>query len=187
MRKHVRQKPGDRSLRRDERARAKCGPPPPEAAARAAGAAVESNYQPRPEAGRPYSPPSEGLLCRRSLPSTFAGYGPRTETELFKQQRLLTGRWLRPENTAIFNFQLSIFNSPRLAFTLDFSYLWLRPRYSRSAKRKRACFCPRLFVHLTASNALSLGKTQASLLLPSLIRTFAPKRNLRQQWNTQPV
>ena len=84
------------SLRRDERARAKCGPPPPEAAARAAGAAVESNYQPRPEAGRPYSPPSKGLLCRRSLPSTFAGYGPKPKVEYKKKPRLLTGHWLRP-------------------------------------------------------------------------------------------
>ena len=98
---------------------------------------------------------------------------------------------------------------------------WLRPRYSRSAKCKRACFCPRLFdfdfaqdtparqkaselafalaysylwlrlryfrlgnaqINLASGSAyptlaspkiLPLGKMQASLLLPSLIRIFA--------------
>ena len=38
---------------------------------------------------------------------------------------------------------------------LDFSYFWLRLRYSRSAKCKRACFCSRLFVSLQPS--LSMG------------------------------
>ena len=37
-----------------------------------------------------------------------------------------------------------------------------------------ACFCARLFVHWLAPKILSLGKMQASLLLPSLIRIFAP-------------
>ncbi len=36
----------------------------------------------------------------------------------------------------------------RFASAPDFSYIGLRPRYSRSAKCKRACFCPRLFVSL---------------------------------------
>ena len=34
------------------------------------------------------------------------------------------------------------------------------------------CFCARLFVHWLAPKILSLGKMQASLLLPSLIRIF---------------
>ncbi len=48
-----------------------------------------------------------------------------------------------------------------------YSYLWLRPRYSRSANRKRACICSRLFVSLTSSKILRLNKTQTSLVLYS--------------------
>ena len=38
-----------------------------------------------------------------------------------------------------------------------YSYLWLRPRYSRSAKCKQACFCPRLFELWLAPKILRLG------------------------------
>ena len=76
---------------------------------------------------------------------------------------------------SIFNFQFSIFNSRpslirifgcaedtqsrqcsnKFGFrALDYTYLWLRPRYSRSAETNLAvCFCARLFVSLSPENA----------------------------------
>ena len=55
----------------------------------------------------------------------------------------------------------------------SFSYPRLRLRYSRPAKCKRVCFCPRLIVLWLTPKILPLGNVQINLTLPSLIRIFA--------------
>jgi len=55
--------------------------------------------------------------------------------------------------------------------TISHYFRRCRIRFARHIQGK-ACFCPRLFVHLTSSNILPLGKLQASLLLPATFRTF---------------
>jgi hypothetical protein len=66
-------------------------------------------------------------------------------------------------------------NASKLAFALAYAYFGMRRRYFRSTKCKQACFCPRLCVFWHAPKILPLGKMQASLLLPSLMRIFVSR------------
>ena len=60
----------------------------------------------------------------------------------------------------------------RASIPAKFAIFGLRLGYSRPAKCKRVCFCPRLSVSLTSSKTLPFGNVQINLTLLSLIRIF---------------
>ena len=82
---------------------------------------------------------------------------------------LFTGRVLFPAGSGA-RFRFTLFPGIielTAAFASGLFALRLRRRTFRSAKCKRVCFCSRLFVSLTSSKILQLGKMQINLLLHS--------------------
>ncbi len=127
---------------------------------------------PRPIEPRGPQPPRAKARNSWQSMQPFAGCRPKIE-----RTRLLAGRWLRPENTAIFN-SLPFGQQSRQPAHFPFStfHFQFAP----------PCLYARLFVSLAPPRILPLGKTQASLLLPSLIRIFgcaqdtAPRKKCKQ-------